>query len=125
MRSLPMSRGHAGAVHPRVARNRAMWDVAAQKYVRESDELLAGTSSSALGPAEMALLRPLLASCPSVAHLQSGHGLDDVDLARSGAQFVVGVDFSIVTATAALQRSARLGLPIRYLLADVTQVPLS
>ncbi len=36
----PSEIGHAVGVHPRVARNRALWDVAAQKYVRRATRCL-------------------------------------------------------------------------------------
>jgi len=112
----------------RVGRNRTAWDVAARKYVNESDELLARATAgeSALSPAERELLDPLLAAAPApgVVHLQSGNGLDDLDLARAGARWVVGVDFSTTGATAAQARAAQLGLAVRYVVADALRTGL-
>ncbi|WP_431974703.1 hypothetical protein [Micromonospora haikouensis] len=73
-----------------VRRNRAAWETAAGKYVREHDDLLR--------------------AAPTVVHLQSGHGLDDVALVEAGARTVIGVDYSAVTTGAANRRAAALGL---------------
>ena len=106
-------------------RNRSAWDSAAQKYVSEHEELLTEAKErSSLFPRELDLLRPLLVPSPTVVHLQSGHGLDDIALVAQGAGSVVGVDFSQVTATAAQRRADELGVACRYVVAEVPGVPL-
>ncbi len=54
----------------------------------------------------------------------SGHGLDDVALVAAGARSVVGVDFSVVAATAAQRRADELGIACRYLVAELPGAPL-
>jgi SAM-dependent methyltransferase len=66
----------------------------------------------------------VLAEAPRVVHLQSGNGLDDLDLAPAGARWVVGVDFSRTGATAARHRAAQLGLDVRYVVADALRTGL-
>ena len=106
--------------------NRAAWQRAAEKYVREHDELLAeAAAGGSLTAGELAVLEPLLRTAPRVVHLLSGHGLDDVGLVRAGARQVVGVDFSSVTTGAAARRSAQLGLSCAYVIAEVPPVPLA
>ena len=106
--------------------NRAAWDQAAEKYVREHDELVArGAAGGSLAPPELEVLAPLLTGGPRVVHLQSGHGLDDLDLVRLGARSVIGVDFSEVTSGAAERRAEELGLPCTYVVAQIPPVPLA
>lgn len=104
--------------------NRAAWDDASLKHVREDDELLAQARTSTLLAAELELLGPVLATAPEVVHLQSGHGLDDAALVRAGARSVVGVDFSAVAVAAAQRRAGRLGLPCRYVVGELPGAPL-
>jgi SAM-dependent methyltransferase len=112
-------------VQPDVERNRIAWEAASQKHVREYRELLdQGRNESSLLPRELDLLRPLLASSPTVVHLQSGHGLDDVALVAQGARSVVGIDFSTVAATAAQRRADELGVDCRYVVARLPGAPL-
>lgn len=117
--------GDAGGVDARSERNRLAWDVAARKYVEESDVLLgeAQVGSSLLG-VERELLQPILQTTSVVVHLQSGHGLDDLDLARAGAGTVVGIDFSGMTTTAAKRRADEMGLNVRYVVSDCREVAL-
>jgi SAM-dependent methyltransferase len=106
--------------------NRTAWDEAAHKYVREHDDLLAqGAAGGSLARPELDVLTPLLTAGPRVVHLQSGHGLDDLDLVRLGARGVVGVDFSRVTAGAAERRAEQLGLPCTYVVAEIPPIPLA
>jgi SAM-dependent methyltransferase len=108
------------------ASNRAAWQTASRKHLREYDELLArAREESSLLACETELLRPLLAATPDVVHLQSGHGLDDIALAVAGARSVVGVDFSSVAASAAQRRADELGSPCHYVVAEVPRTPLS
>ncbi|MDQ6614799.1 MAG: class I SAM-dependent methyltransferase [Actinomycetota bacterium] len=109
----------------RVRENRIAWDVAAQKYVVETEALVEATRRrpASLSLREEEILAPFLAEARLVIHLQTGHGLDDVDLARAGVT-VVGVDFSIVATRAAQGRARQLALPIHYLVADCAAVPL-
>jgi SAM-dependent methyltransferase len=108
-----------------VRSNRVAWETASQKHVREYDDLLrqAREESSLAGP-EHRVLEPLLRSRPEIVHLQSGHGLDDVTLVRDGARSVVGVDYSEVAAHAASRRARELGVPCRYVVAEVPAAPL-
>jgi SAM-dependent methyltransferase len=112
-------------VDPDVRRNRVAWEAASQKHVQEYGELLrAARSRVALAECELSLLRPLLASSPSVVHLQSGHGLDDVALVAAGARSVIGVDFSEVAVTAAQRRASELAVACRYVVAELPGAPL-
>jgi SAM-dependent methyltransferase len=112
-------------VDPVVARNRAVWEEASQKHVRENQDLLdQARGKSSLAQCELDVLRPLLASAPVVVHLQSGHGLDDVHLVAAGARCTVGVDLSEVAAAAAQRRARALAVPCRYVAAEVPFVPL-
>lgn len=105
--------------------NRAVWETASQKHVREYDELLAeAASESSLTDTERLLLREILARAPEVVHLQSGHGLDDVALVGAGARSVIGVDYSEVAVGAAQRRADELGVACRYQVAVVPDVPL-
>jgi len=56
---------------------------------------------------------------PRVAHLQSGHGLEDTALVQAGEKSVAGMDCSSTAAGAAQQRGGELGLACRYILAIV------
>lgn len=109
-----------------VGQNREAWEEASLKHVREYDELLrrAATGSS-LNKHELQVLTPLLAGGPDVVHLQSGHGLDGHALVGRGAARVVGVDYSTVAATAAQRRADELGVPCRYVVAEVPRTPLA
>lgn len=105
--------------------NRNAWETASEKYVREYDELLdQARNSSSLVECELELLRPLLASEPTVVHLQSGNGLDDIALVAEGARSVVGVDFSSVAAKAAQRRADELDVNCRYVVAELPGAPL-
>jgi SAM-dependent methyltransferase len=106
--------------------NRAAWEEASHKHLREYDDLLAqAASGSSLAPTERKLLRGVLDRAPAVVHLQSGHGLDDVALVQAGAGSVVGVDYSQVAAGAAGRRASELGAACRYVVAAVPGVPLA
>lgn len=110
---------------PDVELNRAAWEAASEKHVREYQELLQlARDQSSLIECELDLLRPLLRSSPAVVHLQSGHGLDDIALVAAGARSVTGVDFSEVAATAAQRRAEELAVACRYVVAEVPGVPL-
>jgi SAM-dependent methyltransferase len=99
--------------------------VAAIKYAVESDALLTqARSGGALLDIERELLAPILVQGPRVVHLQSGHGLEDLDLARAGAATLVGVDFSRTTAGAARQRAQQLGVDVPYVTADALRTGL-
>ena len=106
--------------------NRAAWEAASRKHVREYDDLLAqaaaGTSLSAV---ERGLLAGILDGAPEVVHLQSGHGLEDAALVQAGARSVTGVDYSAVAAGAAQRRAGELGLACRYVVGTVPGVPLA
>ena len=108
-----------------VAGNRAVWEQASTKHVREYDELLeAARGDGLLFERELRLLAPVLAQEPVVVHLQSGHGLDDIGLVKAGAQRVIGIDYSSVAAGAAQRRARELGITCHYLVAEVPGVPV-
>jgi ubiquinone/menaquinone biosynthesis C-methylase UbiE len=105
--------------------NREAWEKASQKHVREYDDLLVqAATGSSLIDTERQLLREVLEAAPDIVHLQSGHGLDDVALAQAGARSVIGVDYSEVAVGAAQRRAEELGVPCRYLVGVVPDVPL-
>jgi SAM-dependent methyltransferase len=56
-------------------------------------------------------------------HLQCHIGIDTLTLALAGAVDVVGVDFSPRAVAAAQSIAAQLGLPARFVCADVTELP--
>jgi SAM-dependent methyltransferase len=106
--------------------NRAAWETASQKHVREYAELLAeARTGGSLTAVEHAVLDPLLAGRPAVVHLQSGHGLDDVDLVRGGARTVIGVDYSTMATGAARRRAVELGFPCHYVVSALPGAPLA
>lgn len=106
-------------------RNRDAWNVAARKYVEETAALAAeAQANSSLLPIERELLSGVMKSLPRVLHLQSGQGLDSIDLSRSGASQVVAVDFSEVTTGAAARRSRALGASVGFVVGDALAVPL-
>ena len=112
-------------MNPEVELNRAAWEIASEKHVREFQDLLVfARDRSSLTESELELLRPLLRSAPAVVHLQSGHGLDDIALVAAGARVVTGVDFSAVAATSAQRRAEELAVACRYVVAEVPGVPL-
>jgi SAM-dependent methyltransferase len=109
----------------RTRRNRIAWERASEKHVREYQELLEqARNRSSLVACELQLLRPLLVPSPAVVHLQSGHGLDDIALIAAGARSVIGVDFSMVAATAAQRRADELGADCRYVVSELPGAPL-
>lgn len=105
--------------------NRAVWESASLKHVREYDDLLRQAKvGGSLVEVEQQLLAPILRQRPTVVHLQSGQGLDDVDLVRAGAGRVIGVDYSTVAATAAARRADELGVRCSYVVAQLPPAPL-
>lgn len=111
-------------VDPTTRANRIAWEEASQKYEHE-DFLAQAAAGSSLNDTERHLLRDVLHARPEVVHPQSGHGLEDVALARAGARSVVGVDYSMATARSAQRRATQLGVPCRYLVAAVPGMPLA
>jgi SAM-dependent methyltransferase len=110
---------------PTTRANRAAWETASQKYVREYDDILAGAAAgTSLFDTERALLKEILAAAPAVVHPQSGHGQDDIALVNAGARHVLGVDYSETTVRAAQSRADDLGANCRYLIAAVPGLPL-
>lgn len=106
-------------------RNRRAWEVAATKYVVETDELVRkALADGALLGSERAVLAPRLASAKVVVHLQSGHGIEDLDLAGMTDAMILGVDFSSVTTAAAARRANQMDRRVHYLVADALDVGL-
>lgn len=106
--------------------NRIAWEKASQRYVHEYqrflDEAVAGSS---LFETERQLLRDILQHAPTVVHLQSGHGLEDIALVQAGARSVVGIDFSTVAVDSARRRARAIGVACQYVVAVVPEVPLT
>ena len=108
-----------------VRSNRAVWEQASTKHVNEYDELLEDARGRVeLFLRELELLRPVLATAPTVVHFQSGHGVDDTALVRAGARSVLGIDYSVVAAGAAQRRATELGVPVQYVAAEGPGVPV-
>ena len=107
--------------------NRDAWDAASQKYVQESDALLAmiHADGGTLTPFERDLLRGILATGPTVVHLQSGNGTDDHALVAHGASRVFGIDFSTVAASASAGRADVSQCPASYVVGEALAVPLA
>ncbi|GIF05026.1 class I SAM-dependent methyltransferase [Actinoplanes siamensis] len=111
---------------PTTQANRRAWETASRKYVLEHEALLAevAAGSSLLG-LEHDLLREVLRGSPDVVHWQSGNGTDDIGLVQMGAKFVVGVDYSEVAVGSAQRRAIELGVPCRYVVAELPGAPLA
>jgi len=108
-----------------VRANRAVWESVSQKHVRESDALLTeAQTGQPLTDAEREMLGPVLARRPTVVHLQRGHGLDDIALAKAGASRIIRVDYSTAAASAAARRAEELRLPCAYVVAELPPAPL-
>lgn len=92
---------------------RTAWAVASRKYTDEYDAHLEQARTVELLPAEVAAIGALVPGA-DVVHPMSGHGLDDVALARLGARSVHGLDYSPAPVASAQRRAEALGLPCRY-----------
>ncbi|SKC81688.1 class I SAM-dependent methyltransferase [Krasilnikoviella flava] len=92
---------------------RAAWAIASRKYTDEYDALLEEARTVELLPVEVEALRPVVQGA-DVVHPMSGHGLDDLALARLGARSVHGLDYSEAPVASAQRRADELGLPCRY-----------
>jgi SAM-dependent methyltransferase len=93
---------------------RKAWATASTKYEREYDEHLEQARSVELLPVEVDALRSIVPGA-RVVHPMSGHGLDDIALARLGARSVLGLDYSEPAVASAQRRADALGLPCRYI----------
>lgn len=100
--------------------NRVAWNLASRKYVEEPH----GLDTERLADVELRLLGRLLANGPRVIHLQSGNGVDAIELLTAGARSAIGVDFSSVAVAAATARAARLRSGARYVVGAVPATPL-
>ncbi|MFC7529694.1 class I SAM-dependent methyltransferase [Actinoplanes sp. GCM10030250] len=106
--------------------NRAAWEAASEKYVREYEDMLTvAAEGSSLIDLERRLLHDVLKDRPAVVHWQSGNATDDAALLQAGAKSVIGVDFSEVAAHAAQRRADALGIPCRYIVAALPGAPLA
>jgi len=92
---------------------RAAWAIASRKYEDEYAEHLAEARTVELLPAEVAVLSEIVGGA-DVVHPMSGHGLDDIALARLGARSVHGLDYSEAAVSSAQRRADELGMPCRY-----------
>lgn len=94
------------------------WASASTKYEREHDELLLQARDYRLLPIEEELIADEVRGAV-VVHPMSGHGLDDLALARLGAASVLGLDYSPAAIRSAQQRADALGLPCSYRAAEL------
>ncbi|MFD2792350.1 class I SAM-dependent methyltransferase [Promicromonospora vindobonensis] len=92
---------------------RAAWAIASRKYEDEYAEHLALARTAELLPAEVDVLGRIVADA-DIVHPMSGHGLDDIALARLGARSVHGLDYSEAAVSSAQRRADELGIPCRY-----------
>lgn len=92
---------------------RAAWAIASRKYEDEYAEHLIEARTVELLPAEVAVLGEIVDGA-DVVHPMSGHGLDDIALARLGARSVHGLDYSEAAVSSAQRRADELGIPCRY-----------
>src|SRR5699024_11302362 len=92
--------------------------IASRNYLEEYAESFAKAREARLEPVEEQLLAGPVAGAV-VAHPMSGHGVDDAALARLGAAEVIGLDYSPAAVTSARRRAEELGLPCRYLTAEL------
>ena len=92
---------------------RAAWAIASRKYEDEYTEHLERARTAELLPAEVDVLGEIVVGA-DVVHPMSGHGLDDVALARLGARSVHGLDYSDAAVSSAQRRADELGMPCRY-----------
>lgn len=92
---------------------RAAWAIASRKYEDEYAEHLELARTVELLPAEVDALSGIVDGA-DVVHPMSGHGLDDIALARLGARSVHGLDYGEAAVSSAQRRADELGLPCRY-----------
>ncbi|WP_454858190.1 class I SAM-dependent methyltransferase [Promicromonospora soli] len=89
---------------------RAAWAIASRKYEDEYAEHLTEARTVELLPAEVAALGKIVEGA-DVVHPMSGHGLDDIALARLGARSVHGLDYSEAAVSSARRRADGSGCP--------------
>src|SRR3546814_3564029 len=70
------------------------------------------TRTDTLFPYTTLFRSPVLRERPVVVHLQSGHGLDDIDLVAAGASRVVAVDYRSEEHTSELQSLMRISYAV-------------
>lgn len=92
---------------------RQAWAIASQKYEREAEEHLDLARTHRLEPVEEEVLAADVRGA-AIVHPMSGHGLDDLALARLGASSVLGLDYSPAAVRSAQERAATLELPCTY-----------
>jgi SAM-dependent methyltransferase len=102
--------------------NRLSWDERVPIHLQSAFYDLSGFKSgkNTLHPFELEELGSVEGS--SLVHLQCHFGLDTLSWARLGAQ-VTGLDFSLPAVEAATQVAEDLGLPARFVHANVYQAP--
>ncbi|GAB3167690.1 class I SAM-dependent methyltransferase [Myceligenerans halotolerans] len=91
----------------------AAWATASRKYEDEYDEHLDVARTVELLTDEVAALGDLVEGA-EIVHPMSGHGLEDIALARMGARSVRGLDYSPAAVNSAQRRADELGMPCRY-----------
>lgn len=94
-------------------RTRQAWAAASEKYEHEAAQHLEMARSYRLEPIEEEVLTAEVQRA-AVVHPMSGHGLDDLALARLGAASVLGLDYSPAAVRSAQARADALDLPCRY-----------
>jgi SAM-dependent methyltransferase len=107
------------------ASNRAAWNEAAERYEGWFEEAvdLIRSGGSNLFPVERDLIGDLHGGCRQAIHLQCAAGRDTLSLWNSGAERVVGIDFSPRMLDLADRLARATGAPARWILADVLDPP--
>lgn len=105
-------------------RTREAWAKASTKYEHEAAEHLERARTYRLEPIEEEVLAADIAGA-DVVHPMSGHGLDDLALARLGAARVLGLDYSPAAVRSAQQRADELSLPCSYREAELPATGLA
>jgi SAM-dependent methyltransferase len=121
----PATAAEAGDVRGMHAATRAAWDEAAERYegwFDEAVELIRGGGSNLL-PVEHDLIGDLRGRCRRAIHLQCAGGRDTLSLWTSGADEVVGIDFSPRMLELAARLSAATRARATWVEADVLDTP--
>lgn len=108
-----------------VAANLRLWDGWADLHMAGTDYdvegFIADPASRPFDPLTLEVVGDVAGK--RLLHLQSHIGLDTVRFALAGGVNVTGVDFSPRAVASARSIAERLGVPVRYVQADVTALP--
>ena len=104
------------------ALNRAMWDAKTPAHLRSALYDLPGFEAGALSLQQHEIEDLGDVTDKDLVHLQCHIGLDTLSWARLGAR-VTGLDFSGAATKAATDLACRIGVPARFVTADVYDAP--